>query len=143
MDCQPSTGRDTISKKSLADNEDDYDVAERAIFNAEIKAASLLYEAEKIVFNTLFDGLEEKPLHDSGKETTQHKGHKIRGGKDGAINIAAAAPENWYGQTGKPFFEAEIKAADMLYKAEQAIEHAVEEEVKTFFPDLHHHAKEE
>ena len=44
-------------------------------------------------------------------------------------------PEHLYEQTGKQFFDSAKLGAEILVKAEQAFEHAIEDEVHTFFPD--------
>lgn len=137
----------TIDKEKAPrdwDSSDDYEWAEKSIFDAEQKVAHLLYEAEQAVehavqdeVNTLFPPPSHDHVNDHHQTTAETKKKQADTERNVKVDTQESGSNNHdlYEQTGKPVFESKKIGAEMLIKAEQAFEHAVEEEVHTFFPD--------
>ena len=124
------------------DDDDDYERAEKSIFDAEQKAAHLIYEAEQVVehavqdeVNTLFPEMKRKHKEGSRENDSKEKSTKSQSTTSAQEHESDSFTEHLYEQTGKPFFEGKKMGAEILVKAEKAFEHAVEDEVRAFFPD--------
>jgi glutamyl-tRNA reductase len=124
-------------KETDADErEDDYEAAERRIFEAEKNA---IERVEKAIEDEVETFYHEMPHHE--KKENISKGSSLKKTVAAAERDEGSEKHDDYEVAEDKIFKAvenaEKKVLSVAHKAEKAVEHAIEDEVKAMFPNQH------